>query len=162
VPASWLLTVPLAAALLLPAVTAVIVGIRGHTGSLRRSSKLGVHGPAAEASDEAFALANRVAAPVTLAAGLVLAIGALLTIGLRLGPLPTVVLFAVAVVGGITLLVSAGSLGERAATTVPPQAGRPVGCGSCVCGSGGCAGLTRATAPRSTAPRPTAQSPRGG
>lgn len=142
-PASWLLTAPLAAVLLLPAVTAVIVGIRGRGGSLPRSSKLGVHGPAAEASDEAFALANRVAAPVALAAGLVFAIGALLTIALRLAPLPTIVLFVVAVVGGVTLLVRAGSLGERAAGTVPPQAGRPVGCDSCLCGSGGCAGLTR-------------------
>jgi len=152
VPASWLLTAPLAAVLLLPAVTAVIVGIRGRAGSLRRTSKLGVHGPAAEASDEAFALANRVAAPVALAAGLVLAVGALLTVGLRLGPLPTIVLFCVAVVGGITLLIRAGSLGERAASTIPPQAGRPAGCGSCVCGSGGCAGLTRSTAPRPAAP----------
>lgn len=144
--ASWFLTVPLALVLLLPAVSSLVAGVRGRAGTLPRSGVMGVHGPAAEGSEEAFALANRVAAPVVAAAGGVFALGAAALLALRM-PLPaTLVVFVVALVGAGALLVAGGSLGERAARAVPPQAARPVGCDGCACGFGGCAGLNRTTA----------------
>lgn len=150
VPASFLLTVPLGVILLIAGVAALVAGIRGKSGTLTRSSRLGIHGTAAESSEEAFTLANRVAAPVVIAAGGVLAVGAVLVVALRLSALATLVVFFIAMVGGIALLVSGGSLGENAATTVPkpatrPDAVGPAGCAGCACGAGGCAGLTKGT-----------------
>lgn len=146
--ASWFLTVPLALVLLLPAVSSLVAGVRGRTGTLPRSGKMGVHGPAAEGSDEAFTLANRVAAPVVTAASGVFALGAVLLLALRLPVPASLVIFLVALLGAGALLVAGGSLGERAAQTIPRQAARPTGCDGCACGSGGCAGLTRtSTAP---------------
>lgn len=142
-PASWLLTVPLAVLLLVAAAAAAVAGLRGRAGILRPSSRLGVHGPAAEASEEAFTVANRVAAPVVLGAAAVFLVGAVLTPALRLPMLASLVIFLLALVGGVVLLVAGGSLGERAAAAVPRPAGKPVGCDGCACGSGGCAGLTK-------------------
>lgn len=144
--ASWFLIVPLALVLLLPAVSSLVAGVRGRAGTLPRSGVMGVHGPAAEGSDEAFELANRVAAPVVTAAGAVFALGAAVLLALRMPVPATIVVFLVALIGAGALLVAGGSLGERAARTVPPQATRPVGCDGCACGSGGCAGLSRKTA----------------
>ncbi|MDQ6659044.1 MAG: hypothetical protein M3Z00_12630 [Actinomycetota bacterium] len=142
--ASLFLTVPLGVVLLLPAAAALTAGLRGRAGTLRRASTLGIHGPTAQSSEEAFALANRVAAPVATAAAGVFALGAVLVIALRLPVLATLVIFAVALIGSVALLVAAGILGERAAATVPKPAARPATCDGCVCGSGGCAGLTKA------------------
>jgi hypothetical protein len=143
VSASWFLTVPLAVLLLVPAAAAASAGLRGRAGTLPADSKLGVHGPAAAVSPAASAMANRVAAPVVLAAAAVFVIGAILTLALRQPTGTTLVIFAVALIGGIALLIAGGSLGERAAATVPKPAAKPVGCDGCACGSGGCAGLTR-------------------
>lgn len=141
--ASWFLTVPLALVLLAPGIAALVTGLRGRSGTLSPESRLGVHGPAASVSPAASAMANRVAAPVVLAAAAVFVIGAVLTVALRLPTAATLVIFAVAAIGGVVLLVAGGSLGERAAATVPKPATKPVGCDGCACGSGGCAGLTR-------------------
>lgn len=142
--ASLFLTVPLGVVLLLPAAAGLTAGLRGRAGTLRRADTLGIHGPAARSSEEAFALANRVAAPVALAAAAIFALGAVLVIALRLPVLATLVIFMVALIGGVALLIAAGTLGERSAATVPKPATRPAACDGCACGSDGCAGLAKA------------------
>lgn len=139
-PASPLLSVPLAVVLLALGVPALLAGVRGLRGTLPQGSALGVRGPAAQASEQAGRVANRVAGPVVLASGAVLLIGAVVTVALRLPTVTTVVLFVVALVGGVVLLAVGGSLGERAAMLVPRPATKPVGCSGCACGAGGCGG----------------------
>ena len=139
---------PLAAALLTLAAASAVMARGGVMGSLRRSGRLGVHSPAAMASDEAFATANRVAAPVVIGAA---AIAAIVAVLLMVTAPPTgtaLVIGAIGLLGSGALLVTAGVLGDRAARLVPIPAARPAagpgsGCGGCGCGSGGCAGLTR-------------------
>ncbi|MEJ7647446.1 MAG: hypothetical protein WKF57_00135 [Nakamurella sp.] len=150
--ASLLLSIPLALILLVPGVAALLAGHRGWRGTLDPSSALGVRGPAAQVSTQSAAVANRTAAPVIAAAGAVLAIGGLLTVALRLPTAATIVVFVVALIGGVALLVVAGSVGERAATTVPRPATKPVGCTGCACGAGGCGGAADTDVPAAEVP----------
>jgi hypothetical protein len=147
--APLILTIPLAALLAVLAAAAAVMARRGFAGSLSRSDRLGVHSPAAMASDEAFALANRVAAPVAAGAAAVAGVIAVLVIVLPLNTLGTVVVWILGFAGSVVLLVVSGALGDRAARQVPIPARRPggpasgSGCGGCACGGGGCAGLGR-------------------
>lgn len=59
----------------------VVIGIAGLRGVLRRNRFFGVRTPQTLSSDEAFRLANRVAAPGTIGAGVILVAGGLLTVG---------------------------------------------------------------------------------
>ena len=146
------LTLPVSALLLILAALALVTARRGWAGTLRRDGRLGIHSPAAVSSDEAFVLANKVAAPVVGGAA---TIGLALAVLLPVLPLPTaaavvVAVLALAAVPG--LLLAAGAIGETAARTIPVPARRPAatpgaGCGGCGCGSGGCAGLTRNAIP---------------
>ena len=143
------LTIPLVALLAVLAVAAAVMARRGFAGTLRRSSRLGVHSPAAMASDEAFALANRVAAPIAAGAAAVAGVLGVLTLVLPLATVGTVTVFVIGLAGSMVLLVVAGVMGDRAARQVPIPARRPrsagggAGCNGCACGGGGCAGLTR-------------------
>ncbi len=138
--------VPVAVLLLTLTIAAAVMARSGWIGTLHRTGRLGIHSPAASASDEAFAVANRVAAPVLGGAAV---LGAVLTVILAFLPLPaaaTVVVGVVAVAAVATLFVAAGILGDRAARGIPVPARRPAAnpaCVGCGCGSGGCAGLTR-------------------
>jgi hypothetical protein len=152
VSASLSLTLPLVALLLLLAVTSAVMARGGFAGSLRRAGRLGVHSPAAMASDEAFATANKVAAPVAAGAAATAAVVAVLLLVLAPSTATALVIAVVGLVGSGALLLAAGVLGDRAARLVPipaaapatgPGAGPGAGCGGCGCGSGGCAGLTR-------------------
>jgi hypothetical protein len=146
--------VPVTALLLAIAGIGAVTARRGWTGSLQRAGKLGIHSAAAASSDEAFAVANKVAAPVVGGAS---AIALVLPLLLLLLPLPSAatVVIAVLTLGGvIALLVAAGVLGEKAARAVPVPARRPgnsASCATCACGSGGCAGLTRNAVPMDSA-----------
>jgi hypothetical protein len=114
------------------AAVAVGVGLLGLTGTLPGNRVFGVHTEAAVASEEAFRLANRVAAPTTLVAGGLLAIGG--GAALLMGPL---VGTAVAVVAVATALFTAGSgvsLGAGAAAALRPADE----VGSCGQACGGC------------------------
>ena len=142
------LTIPLAALLAVLAVAAAVTAKRGAAGTLRRAGRLGVHSPAAVASEDAFALANRVAAPVAAGASVVAGVLALLVLVLPLPTAGAVSIWLLGLVGSMVLLVLAGVLGDRAARQVPIPARRPgsaagAGCSGCACGGGGCAGLTR-------------------
>jgi len=149
------LTIPLAAVLLVLAVAAALMAKGGFAGSLRRRGRLGVHTPPAMASDEAFALANRVAAPIAAGSAAVAGVVAVLIIALQMPTATTIVVWVVGLAGSMALLLAAGVLGDRAARQVPIPARAPAsagaaGCTGCACGSGGCAGLTRSDPAQAT------------
>jgi hypothetical protein len=100
------------------------------------------------ASEEASALANRVAAPIAAGAAVVAVISAVLMVFLPLPVAAGVVVGLVGLAGALVLLLVAGVLGDRAARQVPIPARKPSsaggsGCSGCACGGGGCAGITR-------------------
>lgn len=147
VPASLALTLPLAAVLLLLAAATAVMARRGWTGSLARSGRLGLHTPAASASDRAFAAAHKVAAPVFGGAAVIGLLAAALIAAVPSSAPTVIVVFVVGLVGVLGLLAAGGLLGDRTARAVPVPARAPAsagsGCDGCACGSGGCAGLTR-------------------
>lgn len=108
------------------AVGSLGVGVAGLTGALRRNRWAGVRSPETLRSDEAFTVANRVAAPGYLGAGAILA--ATGVIGLLVGSWGF--LFALfGVVVALLVVSAAGSMALQAALAVPtPDAG---GCGCC-------------------------------
>jgi hypothetical protein len=148
------ITLPVAALLVLLAAAGAVTARRGWIGSLPRAGRLGIHSPAAAASDAAFVVANRVAAPVVGGAS---AIALLLAVLLPVLPLPTtatVVLAVVAFAGILAMLLAGGVLGEKAARGVPLPASRPAAggsCGGCGCGGAGCSALTRRAVPAEAA-----------
>jgi hypothetical protein len=142
------LIIPLALLLVVLAAAAAVMARRGSAGTLQRTDRLGVHTPAAMASDDAFQLANRVAAPVSAGAAAVAAVMAVLVLALPLPTGGTLTIFLIGLAGSMGLLVAAGVLGDRAARQVPIPARKPgsaggAGCSGCACGGGGCAGITR-------------------
>jgi hypothetical protein len=143
----WL-TVPLALLLAAIGASSAVMARGGFAGSLTRRSRMGVHSPAAMASDEASTLANRVAAPVAAGAAVVALASAVLMIFLPLPAVAGVVVGLLGLAGSVVLLLVAGVLGDRAARQVPIPARGPVsaggaGCAGCACGGGGCAGISR-------------------
>ena len=140
--------IPVAVLLLLLAGLCLVTARRGWSGTLARSGRLGVHTAAASESDEAFLMANRVAAPVVGGAAVIALVLAVLVVVLPFPAVATIVLGVGAFVAVFVLLIAAGVLGEQAARTVPVPARRPqpnAACSGCACGGGGCAGLTRST-----------------
>jgi hypothetical protein len=136
--------------LLIVAGLSVVTARRGWNGTLRREGRLGIHAPAAAASDRAFAVANKVAAPVVAGAALVSMLFAVLVLVLPVPPAATVVIAVLGVLAVPVLLIAAGVLGERAARTMPVPARRPgpnAACDGCACGGAGCGGLTRTAVP---------------
>lgn len=135
------LSLPLAALLLILALPLGIAGVRGWTGRLDRLGRFGIHTPAAQASDRAFALANKVGAPLMMAAAAVGAVCAVLVVTLPVGVVGAIVIAVIGVAGLFAQMLAATNLGERSARTVPLPARKPAGggcCGGCGCGSGGC------------------------
>ena len=141
------LTIPLAVLLAVLATASALMAKGGFAGTLSRKGRLGVHSPAAMASDEAFALANKVAAPIALGASVVAAVLAVLVLVLSPSTAMALVFAVIGLVGSLVLLVVAGALGDRAARQVPIPASKPAaaggGCSGCACGGGGCSGITR-------------------
>ncbi len=142
------LTIPLALLLAVLAAAAAVMARRGSAGAMQRSDRLGVHTPAAMASENAFAVANRVAAPVSAGAAAVAAVIAVLVVVLPLSSAGALTVFVIGLAGSMGLLVAAGVLGDRAARQVPIPARKPgsaggAGCSGCACGGGGCAGISR-------------------
>ncbi len=103
------------------AAAALATALLGRAGRLHRTGRAGVRTPAALASDRAFAVANRTAAPFLVVAGVVSLLSAALVAGTGLrgaGGLPALVGCGV-VVGG--LLVLAAGRADRAARAVAPR-----------------------------------------
>lgn len=137
----WL-TIPLTVVLVGLGLLCAVTARAGWIGTLRREGRLGVHTPAALASEAAFETANRVAAPVVAGAAAVsLLLG--LVIGILQPPtVTTLVMAVIGLIGAFVLLVAGGTLGEKAARTMPIPARRPTAgpnCGGCDCSGGGCA-----------------------
>lgn len=134
------LSIPLAALLAIFAVPAGLTGLKALGGRLDRRGRLGLTTPAARASDDAFALANRVAAPLNLGAAAVGIVCAAVVLALPIGAAGAILVTVLALVGVFGQLAFAARLGERAARTVPLPARKPAGggcCGSCGCGGSG-------------------------
>lgn len=128
------LAIPLAAVLLMLTVPSVLAAWWGLRGTLTRGSRLGVHSPPAMASEQAFAVANRTAAPLSLAGGTVLATGVVLLL-LTGAAVPVIwLIFAITLAGGLVFQVLAGRTGTLAATAAAPPPGRDTCCGDCGCG----------------------------
>lgn len=143
-------TVPVAALLLILAGLSAVTAARGWTGTLRRDGKLGVHSIAAASSDEAFAMANKVAAPVVGGAAVMSLVLAVLVLILPLPTVATVIIGVLSILAVLVLMTAGGILGEKAARTLPVPLRRPKpspACDGCACGAGGCGGLTRGAAP---------------
>lgn len=126
------------AAIILAAVAlalALVFGIPGVLGTARRLPRnrwLGVRSAETMSSDEKFQLANRVAGPGLICAGVVLVMGAVLAI--LLGGTAGVIIAVAAIAVGIGLAGVIGSLGVRAAAALPEPAsdcGVSGGCTSC-------------------------------
>jgi SdpI/YfhL protein family len=126
---------------LVPVVLGLLVGFGGYLGfreRLTREGGTGVRTQAALRSEEAFKLANRVAALPTMAGGAI----SVLT-GLAGLAMPTTAGLVSAALAGVlamlVLVMGGGVLGNRAALTVPaPAPAAPAGCSGCACGAGGC------------------------
>ncbi|KAA0025011.1 SdpI family protein [Antrihabitans cavernicola] len=111
------------------AVVVAAVGVAGLIGRLPRNRWAGVRTPEAMRDDESFKLANKVAAPTMLAAGLLLAIGGGAMV--VLDGVFAVVAMLVAVVAALFTAGAGASLASRAAAAVPETGGCGHACTSC-------------------------------
>ncbi|AFU06160.1 SdpI family protein [Nocardia brasiliensis] len=110
---------------------ALATGALGLTGRLPRNRFVGVHTEAALADDETFRVANRIAAPTSLAAGALLLAGGLVVLAAG-GFAALFVAVGVAVVALFTLGAGANAAAAKAAAIAPPA--EVGGCGS-ACGA---------------------------
>ncbi|MGO4615287.1 SdpI family protein [Nocardia sp. 2YAB30] len=113
------------------AVVAITTGVLGLTGRLPRNRFVGVHTEAALSNDEAFRVANRVAAPTSIAAGALLFAGGLVALAAS-GIAALLVAVVAAAVALFTLGAGANAAAQAADAIAPPvEVG---GCGS-ACGA---------------------------
>jgi hypothetical protein len=118
----------LGAALVLAAVALLAVAALGARGSLRRNPWAGVRTHRTLASDEAFTLANRVAAAPLGAAGAVALLGG--AVVLAGGPaVVTWIVLAVSTAGMLGFAGLGGALGDRAVARMPRP--EPACAGTC-------------------------------
>ncbi|ASF10973.1 hypothetical protein NBRGN_062_01930 [Nocardia brasiliensis NBRC 14402] len=110
---------------------ALATGALGLTGRLPRNRFVGVHTEAALSDDETFRVANRIAAPTSLAAGALLVAGGLVVLAAG-GFVALFVAVGVAVVALFTLGAGANVAAAKAAAIAPPA--EVGGCGS-ACGA---------------------------
>ncbi|MFE9579370.1 SdpI family protein [Nocardia sp. NPDC006044] len=113
------------------ALVAVATGALGLIGRLPRNRFVGVHTEAALSDDETFRIANRVAAPTSLAAGALLFAGGLVALAAS-GVVALIVGAGAAVVALFTLGAGANAAASTAAAIAPPA--EVGGCGS-ACGA---------------------------
>ncbi|ANY25644.1 MULTISPECIES: SdpI family protein [Gordonia] len=106
-----------------------VVGIRGLRGTLPRNRWIGVRSAETMRSDEAFTVANRIAGPGTLGAGLILALGGIATLAVPSGW--AVAFGLVSLVVALVVIGLVSGIGVRAAAAVP------VDDDGCSCCSGG-------------------------
>lgn len=105
----------------------LIVGATGLVGRLPRNRYFGVRTDSTMASPEAFALANRIAAPGTLGAAVILIAGGALT--LAVDSAWSVVFGLIALLAGILLVGAVSGYAVRAADAVAPA--EDAGCSCC-------------------------------
>ncbi|MGQ4619241.1 SdpI family protein [Nocardia sp. R7R-8] len=118
--------------LFVPAVVAVATGALGLAGRLPRNRFFGVHTEAALSTDETFRVANRVAAPTSIAAGALLFAGGL--VGLAAGGVIAFVVAACAALVALFTLGAGANAAAQAAEAIappPPTGGCGSSCGAC-------------------------------
>lgn len=118
-----------------------VVGYLAVTDRLARNRFAGVRTSETLRSEAAFRLANRVAAPTMLAAGVIMILAG------ALGPLlpqsaAAAMVTLVALVAAGVLVVTGGRRGHQLAREFNAQQPPPGGCGGCACGAGGCRGAS--------------------
>jgi uncharacterized membrane protein len=114
------------------AVVAVATGVLGLIGRLPRNRFVGVHTEAILHDDETFRIANRVAAPTSVAAGALLFAGGLVALAAG-GVVALVVAAATAVIALFTLGAGANAAAQAVAGLLPAQeiGGCGQSCGAC-------------------------------
>ncbi|MBF6296210.1 SdpI family protein [Nocardia amamiensis] len=118
--------------LFVPAVVAIATGALGLTGRLPRNRFFGVHTEAALSSDETFRVANRVAAPTSIAAGALLFAGGL--VGLAASGFAALVVAAGTAAVALFTLGAGATAAAKAADAIAP----PVEVGGCGSSCGAC------------------------
>lgn len=113
-----------AGVLVLSGLALAVVGVLGWRRRLPRNRFAGVRTVNTLRDEEAFAVGNQVAAPMTMAAGAVAVLGAVVLLAAPHDPLGPplalrVTVVAVAALGTLVLTVVGGVLGDRAARRVP-------------------------------------------
>ncbi|MEV6431371.1 SdpI family protein [Nocardia sp. NPDC051463] len=114
------------------ALVAIATGVLGLTGKLPRNRVVGVHTEAALHDEETFRIANRVAAPTSVAAGALLFAGGL--VAMAAGTVPALIVAAgTAVVALFTLGAGANAAAQAVAELVPAEevGGCGQSCGAC-------------------------------
>ncbi|WP_328407347.1 SdpI family protein [Nocardia sp. NBC_00403] len=114
------------------ALVAIATGVLGLTGKLPRNRVVGVHTEAALHDEETFRIANRVAAPTSVAAGALLFAGGL--VAMAASTLPALIVAAgTAVVALFTLGAGANAAAQAVADLVPAEevGGCGQSCGAC-------------------------------
>jgi uncharacterized membrane protein len=114
------------------AIVAIATGVLGLTGKLPRNRFVGVHTDAALYDDETFRIANRVAAPTSVAAGALLFAGGLVAVAAATVP-ALIVAAGTAVVALFTLGAGANAAAQSVAGLVPAEevGGCGQSCGAC-------------------------------
>ncbi|MBP2475550.1 putative tellurium resistance membrane protein TerC [Crossiella equi] len=106
-----------------------VVGLRGMRGTLTRNPWFGVRTARTMRSDEAFALANKVAGLPLLVAGMLITISGLVTAPLTEAGLYMTILI-ISLVGAVLIAAAGGMLGHHAADALPDP--KPTsGCAGC-------------------------------
>ncbi|MBJ8347672.1 SdpI family protein [Antrihabitans sp. YC2-6] len=111
------------------AVVAAVVGVAGLAGRLPRNRWVGIRTEDTLRDDAAFALANKVAAPTTIGAGLILFIGGIAA--LTFSTVAGIVAVVVTGVAAIAIAGIGGSIATRAAAVKEPAGGCGQACGGC-------------------------------
>ena len=111
------------------AVAVAVVGVAGLTGRLPRNRFAGIRTPDAMRDDDSFALANKVAGPTMLAAGLIFGIGGIAVIAL--GGAFALLAVVVAVIGALFTAGAGASLATKSAAAIPETGGCGHACASC-------------------------------
>ncbi|WP_280206581.1 SdpI family protein [Nocardia cyriacigeorgica] len=118
--------------LFLLAAVALAIGVLGLAGKLPRNRFVGVHTDEALSNDEVFRVANRVAAPTSLAAGALLFCGGLVTLAAG-GFAVVLIALGVAIIALFTLGAGATAGAPAPAAHAPPPAPRRSGNNSGAC-----------------------------
>lgn len=105
----------------------LVIGVIAVVGRLPRNRRFGVRTDETMRSDEAFALANRVAAPGQIAASVILLLGGLLSVGIDSAW--SVLFGLVGILAAVFLVGLVSAAGIRAAAALP--ADDEAGCGCC-------------------------------
>ncbi|GAA5045751.1 SdpI family protein [Nocardia callitridis] len=114
------------------ALVALTIGALGFSGRLPRNRFVGVHTEAALTDDQIFRVANRVAAPTSVAAGALLFAGGLIAMAAG-GVVAVLVAVVTAVVALFTLGAGANAGAQTAESLAPPAPAGDCGssCGAC-------------------------------